>query len=72
MHKSLETYVAQSECICIFLIYIKYIYLLLLHLHAYVRYRSMSNIPYSRIRVIYVLRPCALGFGLRSVHDIYS
>ena len=32
----------------------------------------MSDIPYSRIRVIYMLRPCALGFGLRSVHDIYS
>ena len=32
----------------------------------------MSDIPYSRIRVIYVLHPCALGFGLRSVRDIYS
>ena len=32
----------------------------------------ISDIPYSRICVIYVLRPCALGFGLRSVRDIYS
>ena len=32
----------------------------------------MDDIPYSCIRVIYVLRPCALGFGLRSVRDIYS
>ena len=32
----------------------------------------MSNFPNSRIRVIYVLRPCALGFSLRSVRDIYS
>ena len=38
------------------------------HLSMYVR---MSNIPYSRIRVIYVLCPCALGFSLRSVCDIY-
>ena len=32
----------------------------------------MDDIPYSRIRVSYVLRPHALGFGLRSVRDIYS
>ena len=32
----------------------------------------MSDIPYSRIRVIYVLRLRALGFGLRSVRDVYS
>ena len=32
----------------------------------------MSDNPYSRIRVIYVLRPCALGFGLHNVRDIYS
>ena len=32
----------------------------------------MSDIPYSRIRVIYVLHPRALGFGLRSVRDVYS
>ena len=31
----------------------------------------MSNIPYSRIRVIYVLRPCAVGFGLCNVRDIF-
>ena len=31
----------------------------------------MRDIPYLRIRVIYVLRPCALGFGLCSIRDIY-
>ena len=31
----------------------------------------MDDIPYSRIRVIYVLRPCAVGFALRSVRDIF-
>ena len=31
----------------------------------------MDDIPYSRIRVIYVLRPCAVGFALRNVHDIF-
>ena len=28
---------------------------------------AMDDIPYSRIRVIYVLRPCAVGFALRDV-----
>ena len=32
---------------------------------------SMDDIPYSRIRVIYVLRPCAVGFALRNVRDIF-
>ena len=31
----------------------------------------MSNIPYSRIRVIYVSRPCALGLALRSIRNIF-
>ena len=31
----------------------------------------MDNILYSRIRVIYVLRPCAVGFALRNVRDIF-
>ena len=31
----------------------------------------MDDIPYSRIRVIYVLRPCAAGFVLRNVRDIF-
>ena len=31
----------------------------------------MSDIPYSRIRVIYVSRPCALGLALRNVHSIF-
>ena len=31
----------------------------------------MDDIPYSRIRVIYVLRPCAVGFALRDVRDIF-
>ena len=30
-----------------------------------------NDIPYSRIRVIYVLRPCAVGFALRNVRDIF-
>ena len=34
------------------------------------RGHTMSNIPYSCIHIIYVLHPCALGFGLRSVCDI--
>ena len=33
--------------------------------------RVMDNIPYSRIHVIYVLRPCAVGFALRNVRDIF-
>ena len=36
----------------------------------------MSDIPYSRIcvicYVIYLLRPCALGFSLCSIRDVYS
>ena len=31
---------------------------------------TMDDIPYSRIRVIYMLCPCAVGFGLHNVHDI--
>ena len=33
--------------------------------------QTMDDIPYSRIRVIYVLRPCAVGFALRNVRDIF-
>ena len=32
----------------------------------------MEDIPYSRICVINVLRPCAIGFALRNVRDIFS
>ena len=32
---------------------------------------QMDNIPYLHIRVIYVLCPCAVGFALRSVCDIF-
>jgi len=31
----------------------------------------MDDIPFSRIRVIYVSRPCALGLALRSVRNIF-
>ena len=31
----------------------------------------MDNIRYSRIRVIYALRPCAVGFALHNVRDIF-
>ena len=31
----------------------------------------MDDIPYSRIRVIYVLRPCAVGFALRNVRNVF-
>ena len=31
----------------------------------------MDDIPYSRIRVIYVLHPCAIGFALRNVRDTF-
>ena len=31
----------------------------------------MDDIPYSRICVIYVLRPCAVGFALRNVRNIF-
>ena len=30
----------------------------------------MSDIPYLHIRVIYVLHPRVLGFGLRNVRDV--
>ena len=30
----------------------------------------MDDIPYSRIHVIYVLRPCAVGFNLCNIRDI--
>ena len=33
--------------------------------------RRMSDIPYSRIHVIYVLRLCAVGFGLHNIRDIF-
>jgi len=32
----------------------------------------MDDIHYSRIRVIYVSRPCALGLALHSVRNIFS
>ena len=32
---------------------------------------QMSNIPYSRICVIYMLCPCALGLALRNVRNIF-
>ena len=32
----------------------------------------MDDIPYLRIRVIYVLRPFAVGFALRNVRDIFK
>ena len=31
----------------------------------------MGDIRYSRIRVIYVSRPCALGLALRNVRNIF-
>ena len=31
----------------------------------------MDDIPYSRIPVIYMLRPCAVGFALRNICDIF-
>ena len=31
----------------------------------------MDDIPYSSIRVIYVLRLCAVGFALRNIRDIF-
>ena len=31
----------------------------------------MDDIHYSRIRVIYVLRPCVVGFALRNVRYIF-
>ena len=42
---------------------------LLLTVHG--QHNRMDDIPYSRIRVIYVLRPCAVGFTLHSVRDIF-
>ena len=44
----------------------------MLNTNIIVWHAPMSDIPYLRIRVIYLLRPCALGFGLRSVRDVYS
>ena len=32
---------------------------------------KMGDIRYSRIRVIYVSRPCALGLALRNVRNIF-
>ena len=32
---------------------------------------TMDDIPYSLIRVIYVLRPCAVGFTVRNIRDIF-
>ena len=32
---------------------------------------AMDDIPYSCIRVIYVLHLCAVGFALRNVRDIF-
>ena len=31
----------------------------------------MSKIHYSRIHVIYMSHPCALGLALRNVHNIF-
>ena len=31
----------------------------------------MDNIPYSHIRVIYMLQSCAVGFALRNIRDIF-
>ena len=32
---------------------------------------GMDDIYYSRIHVIYVLRPCAVGFALHNIRDIF-
>ena len=32
----------------------------------------MDDIPYSHIRVFYVLRPCAVGLALHNVRDIFQ
>ena len=32
---------------------------------------TMSDIHYLRIRVIYMLRLCAIGLALRNVHNIF-
>ena len=34
-------------------------------------YKTMDDIDYFRIRVIYVLRPCVVGFALRNVCYIF-
>ena len=34
-------------------------------------FQTMDDIDYSRIRVIYVLHPCVVGFALRNVHYIF-
>ena len=31
----------------------------------------MNDIPYLRIRVMYVLHPCVLGFALHNVRSIF-
>ena len=35
------------------------------------KFSLMVDIRYSRIRVIYVLRPCVVGFALRNVRYIF-
>ena len=37
----------------------------------YVHEATMDDIPYSRIYVIYMLHPCAIGFALRNIRDIF-
>ena len=37
----------------------------------FVQNSVMDDIDYSRIRVIYVLRPCVVGFALRNVRYIF-
>ena len=34
--------------------------------------RVMNNIHYSHICVIYVLRPCVVGFALHNIRNIFS
>ena len=43
----------------------------LCHVHNSVVYSSMGHIHYSHIRDIFALSPCAVGFALRNVRDIY-
>ena len=35
--------------------------------HATLMFHAMGDIPYLRIRVIYVLHLCAVGFALRNI-----
>ena len=43
-----------------------------MQIYTYVHvYLSMSDIPYLRIHVVYVLRLCALQFSLHSIRDVY-